>query len=47
MKKEREEPLTQGRIQHMQSPDRRVRREALANLYQSYAGFKNTLAALL
>ena len=45
--KGKEEPLTQGRYTaYMQSPDRRVRREAFANLYQGYAGFKNTLAAL-
>lgn len=45
--KGKEEPLTQGRYTaYMQSPDRRVRKEAFANLYQSYAGFKNTLAAL-
>ena len=45
--KGKEEPLTQGRYTaYMQSPDRRVRRETFANLYQGYAGFKNTLAAL-
>lgn len=45
--KGKEEPLTQGRYTaYMQSPDRRVRKEAFVNLYQSYAGFKNTLAAL-
>ena len=45
--KGKEEPLTQGRYTaYMQSADRRVRKEAFANLYQGYAGFKNTLAAL-
>lgn len=40
------EPLTQGRYTtYLQSQDRRLRKEAFTNLYRSYAGFKNTLAA--
>lgn len=39
-------PLTQGRYNsYLQSRDRGLRKEAFTNLYQGYAGFKNTLAA--
>ena len=39
-------PLTKGRyITFLESPDRRVRKEAFESLYASYLGQKNTLAA--
>lgn len=41
-----EQELTQGRyVQFLESPDRRVRREAFEKLYASYDKFRNTLAA--
>lgn len=39
--------LTQGSyIRFLESPDRRVRKDAFCNLYKSYQGFQNTLGAL-
>ena len=40
-------PLTQGSyMSYLQSGNRRIRQEAFENLYQGYAQFKNTLAAV-
>ena len=40
-------PLTNGSfIAYMESPDRDIRRQAFTKLYNTYEGFKNTMAAL-
>lgn len=44
--KGREQELTHGRyVQFLESPDRRVRREAFEQLYAAYDSFRHTLAA--